>query len=122
MHLLLLSSSFVIYAATTSYSQFCLKVKMIYFIFLFLSAGKPFNVKARAARVQRAVIKVFHYSVDFLFCLFAVCGVNAVFLAKNVHRRNTVQNNFRQILCGKILDFFTAIFCIIFIIYFMLLV
>ena len=76
MHLLLLSSSFAIYRTTTRYSQFCLKA--IYF-FLFLSAGKPFNVEARAARVQRAVIKVFHYNVDFLFHVFGVCGVNTFF-------------------------------------------
>ena len=48
-------------------------------LFLFLSAGKPFNVKMRAARVQRAVIKVFHYNGDFLFHVFGVCGVNTFF-------------------------------------------
>lgn len=40
MHLVLLSSSFVIYLTTTSYSQFYLNVKVIYFLFaLFFSAG-----------------------------------------------------------------------------------
>lgn len=38
--------------------------------------------RRRAAHVQRGVIKIFHYNVDFLFLLFGVCGLNSLFWQK----------------------------------------